>query len=109
MELGTFAQRMTHARTNADLNQSELSRQIGCTPQAISSMESESAGGISVTNLFKVADALGVSPRWLATGEHDDDIRPATFSPAVMRIARSLDAMTPERLQALSVVLGIKL
>jgi transcriptional regulator with XRE-family HTH domain len=105
----TLPQRIQDSRLARNLGRSDLARLIGVSPQAVSAMESE-GGGVASTNLFPLADALGVSARWLVTGIRDDEVeRGATFSPTVARIATHLACLPDEKLNALALILGIKL
>ena len=61
-----FATRVKQARRASGLTQVQLSAAVGITRQSIAFLES---GRAEVSkHLFPLADALGVTPRWLATG-----------------------------------------
>ena len=66
----TFAERLRYARHRAKLSQDELSHKVGCTKSTLSKAESGISQEVLMTTLFKIADALMIDPRWLATGKH---------------------------------------
>lgn len=69
-DLTTFAGRLRAAWLRTELTQSDLSRRVGMDPGYLSSMLS----GKRNPTIFIVqctAQALGVSPGWLAFGEGD--------------------------------------
>lgn len=63
----TLRERVIEARTRLGKSQSQIAREIGVKPQAIQSLESGRTR--SFRALVPLAEALSVSPRWLATGE----------------------------------------
>lgn len=64
MSLGN---RLKTTREQAKLSQRALSKRSGLSQQLISKLET---GGVdSTTEIFPLAEALGVDPRWLATGQ----------------------------------------
>ena len=65
MEMGT---RLRIAREAKDWSQSELARRAGVDQTTISSLELKKSTVSRADVLFMLADALQVSPRWLATG-----------------------------------------
>ena len=106
----TFAIRFSEARKAAGFTQEYLANLCGLTKGAISQYE---LGNNSVAgeNVFKLADALNVSARWLMTGTGSATLLNEDPFPVekVTRIARHLAGLPDERLKALGVVLGIKL
>lgn len=109
--MDTFAERFKYARQNAGLSLSTVAEHLDVSPQAVWNYENRPDGGVAVELLFPLADVLGVDARWLATGAgaaYTTEHRTAT-SIKVERLARSLQVLPDEKLQALSVVLGIKL
>ena len=106
----TFADRFSAARKAAGFTQEYLANLCGLTKGAISQYEL-GHNSVAGENVFKLADAMNVSARWLMTGMGSttsltDDPVPAG---KVERIARHLAGLPDERLEALGVVLGIKL
>jgi transcriptional regulator with XRE-family HTH domain len=65
----TFAKRLQEARARAGITQQQLADACGLTKGAVSAWENAVTDGILAENLFCVADALHVDPRWLAVGE----------------------------------------
>lgn len=87
-----LAQRLKHARESKKLTQASLANQSGVSQQLISRLESAKVE--STTEIFPLADALGVSARWLATGqgamqEEQEQSRPKplTYVPLVSWVA----------------------
>ena len=105
--MNTFAERCRHARDRANLSLAKVADRINVSAQAVWNYENRPDGSVSVELLFPLADALGVEARWPATGEgamyHGDT---PTF--AVQQVAKSLAALTDEKLHALSVLLGVR-
>lgn len=109
--MNTFAERCKHARELANLSLAKVAERTGVSTQAVWNYENRPEGSVSVDLLFPLADALGVEARWLATGDGVMTDGEAT-SHAVRRaekITKSLAVLTDEKLQALSVLLGVKL
>lgn len=64
----SFAHRLRRARKGAGLTQDQLARRVGLKRQSISAMER--TGGVERTGkLVEIAEALGVRPQWLRSGE----------------------------------------
>jgi transcriptional regulator with XRE-family HTH domain len=63
-----IGERIAQARERAGLNPTELARRVGIAPQAIYMLENGTTKAPTPGNLFKIADALGVDARELATG-----------------------------------------
>lgn len=105
---GQFLDRLRVSRKRKGLTQRELAAAAGLTDGAISQMESGIVKNILGENVFPLADALGVSARWLLTGNGAGD-GPKPVSSLESVIAKQLLALPEERLKALAVLLGIKL
>lgn len=67
----TFPERLKEALDSAGMRPVDLSTAIGITRAAVSSLTSGRTKAPTPENLYAIADALGVSPRWLATGRGD--------------------------------------
>jgi len=67
----TFAERMLKARGRAGISQEALAKRAGTTKANISKIELGLVKRIAHDTLFKIADVLQVSPRWLATGKEE--------------------------------------
>ena len=65
----SIGERIKKARLRAQLTPTDLARLIGVKPQAIYMLESGGVNAPTPSNLFKIADALGVSARMLVFGE----------------------------------------
>lgn len=63
----SLAQRIKQAREQTHLSQRELAKRSGISQQLISKLENGLVE--STSEIFKLAAALSVDPRWLATGE----------------------------------------
>lgn len=84
--MSEFKDRLKQARKNAKMTQVELAKAVNTTQGSISDLES--GRNKSTTNLIEIAEALGVNPTWLATGQgemtinsgtatHYDNVQPA--------------------------------
>jgi len=60
--------RVTEAREALGLSKSKLAKEARVSPSFISGLEKGTYKSISATVLFRLADALRVSPRWLSEG-----------------------------------------
>lgn len=106
----TLGERLKLARETAGFTQQSLADQCKLTKGAISQIET-GGNGIAGDNVFPIADTLGISARWLMTGKGEMRVYSDASSvpEKVQRIAYNLNALPNEKLQALSIVLGIKL
>lgn len=85
----TFARRLREARQAAGLTQQQVADACGLTDGAVSAWERGGAENIGAHALFAVADALGVDPRWLATGDES--------RPALLEVTHELAKLPPEQ------------
>jgi transcriptional regulator with XRE-family HTH domain len=86
----TFAKRLQDARHKAGLTQLQVAELCGLTKGAVSAWENGVTDSILAENLFCVADALRVDPRWLATGEESGAASLASLSPEHQAAVRAL-------------------
>ena len=86
----TFAKRLHDARAKAGMTQQQLADACGLTKGAVSAWENGVTDSILAENLFCVADALHVDPRWLATGQESETASIATLSPEIQQAIRAL-------------------
>jgi transcriptional regulator with XRE-family HTH domain len=86
----TFAKRLHEARAKAGMTQQQLADACGLTKGAVSAWENGVTDSILAENLFCVADALHVDPRWLATGQDSGITSISTLSPEVQSAIRAL-------------------
>ena len=63
----SLAQRLKQTREQARISQRELARRSGLSQQLISKLENGLVE--STTEVFRLAETLGVNARWLATGQ----------------------------------------
>mgnify|MGYP003915625013 CR=1 FL=1 len=67
--MSTLAERIIEARSEAGITEpAELARRVGVKPAAAYQWESGATKSLKDVTLVELADTLGVSPRWLATG-----------------------------------------
>lgn len=111
MTTESFSSRFKLAREHSGLNLTRISELIGVSVQAVWNYENRPKSKISVELLFPLADALKVDARWLATGDGamSNSEAPSQEARLVEKLARSLIVLTSEKLQALSVLLGVRL
>lgn len=70
-EVATFGDRLTAAREQANLSQAELARKLGVKKSTLVSWEDD-LNEPRANRLQMVSGMLGVSLKWLLTGEGDD-------------------------------------
>ena len=70
-EVATLGDRLTAAREQADLSQAELARKLGVKKSTLVSWEDD-LNEPRANRLQMVSGMLGVSLKWLLTGEGDD-------------------------------------
>lgn len=92
-----FGQRIKEARQIRGLTQADLSRASGVSQTGISALELGRGKTATGENLFALADALRVNPRWLISGEGpmDDDTSDR------QKLIDMLSGVPLEKLQAL--------
>jgi transcriptional regulator with XRE-family HTH domain len=83
----TFGERLRSLRTRKRLTPSALAHAVGVTEGAIRQMESGQTKSASFLVGLKLANVLGVSPYFLATGR---DAPPESVSPAADRSQAAL-------------------
>ncbi len=74
----SLAQRLKQSREKAQVSQRQLAKRSGLSQQLISKLENGLVE--STTEVFRLAEALGVDARWLATGKGEDS---AADGPAI--------------------------
>lgn len=67
--MGTIGSRIKEKRLAAKMTQAALARLVGVERAAVSQWETGQSKTLKGENLLKVAEALGVSPRWLSSGK----------------------------------------
>lgn len=71
----TLAERVRAARKAAGLNKSDLAREVGLSPSAVTQWENGATQTLEGVNLVRAAAAMRVSPVWLATGKGVMEVR----------------------------------
>lgn len=67
--MGLLSERVIWARrTHAKISQAALAKACGVSRNAVSMWESGETKSLDAAYLFNAAGALGVNPKWLATG-----------------------------------------
>ena len=91
--MDTVAKRIKHARALKEWNQRQLAAAADLTPSAIGNIEAGSRDGKG--SLPQIAEALGVSYKWLAFGKGEmreaPGSRPDTLSPHARELAEMFD------------------
>lgn len=67
--MSDFGSRVRARRKELGLTLDEVSKRAGCTKAAISNYERGYAKSVTMDLLFPLAQALEVTPQWLATGK----------------------------------------
>lgn len=82
----TLGKRIRQSRKAKGLTQQELADRAGVTRPAITLWESDDIKNLRLDNLFRAADALGVSAKWLATGEGASLADQNEFKPELLEL-----------------------
>lgn len=87
----TLGERLESARKDLRLSKAELARRSGCTQQNIGQLISgQNRGAVAPETLFALADALMVSPRWLALGRGPREARAAIDTERLIELTQSV-------------------
>lgn len=86
----TLAERWKSARVARGLTQGDLGDACGLTRAAISLIEHGHTENPRLDSLFRAADVLGVSPRWLALGIKDES---PELSMSSRRLVEHIDSL----------------
>ncbi|WP_367576079.1 helix-turn-helix domain-containing protein [Noviherbaspirillum album] len=114
--MASIGDRIKQVRLQRGMRQGELARRVGVSQATLSQLESN--GSQSTKVVAKLAAVLGVSAYWLSEGRGDPQTGvsapaqqpvPVLPSPKVLRLAEKLARLPPEKLAALSVLLGVDL
>jgi transcriptional regulator with XRE-family HTH domain len=87
--------RIKELREAKKLTQNELGERCGVGKATVSKWEHQEQPNIELEVFFKLADALDIDPRELATG-HIDERPKVRLSPASMAAARGLERLHPD-------------
>lgn len=88
--------RLRHARKLRGLTQVQLAKSSGVAQGTISDLETGESKAPWGTNLVSLAQALKVSPEWLANGKGEMVASDTPLSPQAMAVARDWESLTPE-------------
>lgn len=88
--------RVRHVRELQGMTQVQLAKKAGVSQAAISELETGANRSPWGTNLIRIAQALKVSPDWLATGKGSMDAQEEPLPPRAIRVARQWLRLTPE-------------
>ena len=99
----TLGARIRQARQTAGLSQAELADTLGITRSACSQWESDQGTGPRRARLEALAEALGVSYTWLATGRENaiGESEPAYLNAEQLELLRLFKAMPAKQRRAL--------
>lgn len=92
-----YGARLFAARKHADMTQTALAKAAGMSQSAYQEAETT---GLSSTYTAQLAEACGVSPQWLATGEGSMLAGAAESAPESARISGALDVLTKALIKA---------
>lgn len=105
-EVATFGDRLTAAREQAGLSQADLARKLGVKKVTLVSWEDD-LNEPRANRLQMVSGLLGVSLKWLLTGEGDDvDVEESTASAdqAILSEIREIHAQLQNTTKRLAVL-----
>lgn len=105
----TIGERIAMARARAGLTATELSNRINITARTVTQYE-KGKSEPPVSNLVKIADALGTSASWIAFGSDISAAKKAAKSAAdLSRVVMALSKKYPEGLDPDRVALVVEL
>lgn len=110
IDMNTIAARLGKALADSGITKAELARRANLTPAAITFLLNGDSRDVQGANVFPIADALGVSARWLVTGKHPREIdgaTPASLDPDAVRLAQALMLADPAKRQAVMALLDL--
>ncbi|MGR6104524.1 MAG: helix-turn-helix domain-containing protein [Candidatus Nitrosoglobus sp.] len=102
----SIGERIKIARKNAGFTQQKLADCVRVSRAAVAQWESGETKGLKPENLVLTAEKLAISIKWLATGEGPMDSGPADIPDQVLKLARLITKASPEKVQAILVLLG---
>lgn len=96
---------------DAGLTNAELARLMNVSEAAIWNLLKGRAHTVSGANVFPMADALGVSARWLLTGappaQNDHAANPHKGDPQALRLAQRLSLLDERQRKAVSALIDL--
>lgn len=112
--MGSIGDRIRQVRKERGLAQGELARRVGISQATLSQLENNTSH--STKEIAQFAAVLGVSALWLSNGKGERDVgEPQSSStehmpsPRILKLAEALSLLPPEKLKAVSILLGVKL
>lgn len=99
----SLSERIVTARLQAGLSKTDLAKKLGLTPAAIHLLETGQTQALASSNVFSMADALGVSARWLVTGMQGSE-KPE-FREESLQLLRKIEGAEPEVVHAILLLL----
>ncbi len=97
----TIGERVRRTRERRGLSQTALAKSAGITKEGISAIERGGTKNPRPTTLYAIADALGVSDRWLANGGKEPKVqeteKPYGISEQDWQILQALKGLTPSQ------------
>ena len=100
-DVATFGDRLTHARDAAGLSVAGLARRLGVRRPLVEAWEGDQREP-RANQLQMMAGLLGVSLRWLLTGEGGQDEAPATGGPLPEEMRRMTGDLAQMRAEMLA-------
>lgn len=108
----TLADRIKAAREAKGMTRAELARRVKISSTAMTFLEEGHSKDLQGSNVFPMADALGVSARWLLTGKEPAGSAEAPEATKrdemVARLAQALAMVDEERLAAVMTLLNLR-
>jgi len=112
--MASVGDRVKQRRKELKLNQGDVARRVGISQATLSQLENNESH--STKEIAKLAAVLGGNALWLADGKGDKfgNVAPVVLQselppPRVLRLAQTLALLPPEKLKAISILLGVKL
>lgn len=95
IERTPFGERLFKARSHAKLSQPQLSKAVGMAQSTLGELEKKGNGSQKTTQL---AQACGVRPEWLASGEGPMLVNTAPLRPEVQEIAAAFSQLSENQI-----------
>jgi len=100
MDMSEIGDRVREVRERLKMSQAELGRAVGVTRNAINQIESGATKNPRPQTIYAIADALGVSDRWIVFGgEPMPEPRGPPASQQDLQILETLKRLTPSQKQ----------
>lgn len=110
--MNSIGERIRHSRKQRNLTGEVLAKLLGLQQSTISKLETGETAYPSVDYLFPLADALGVSARWLVTGVEPVGERDAAqqfaLSEDIFTLCTHISTLEKDKLDAWFTLLGVR-